>query len=166
MTEGECCVVFYGTTPEEMMSYIDLNEPPADVCAYCEPGFICRESVQPVFGEGSTFTGTEVNATSRDCVSYNYTQESCTYHWFPCMSNETAQEFPAYPPMCAEDERVDAEGTCVACPPGSVNAPGDDPFLGLETYCESKCNETLYWSNASAGVVADASDAFGTSSSV
>ena len=84
------------------MSEHDLNEPPADVCAYCEPGFICRESVQPV-GDESTFavTGTEVNTTSRDCVSYNHTKESCMYNWismeaaqFPCMSNETAQEFP------------------------------------------------------------------------
>jgi hypothetical protein len=97
LTEGKCCAVFYGQSPEEMMSEHDL-----DVCAYCEPGFICRESVQPV-GDESTFavTGTEVNTTSRDCVSYNHTKESCMYNWismeaaqFPCMSNETAQEFP------------------------------------------------------------------------
>ena len=139
LTEGECCVVFYGTTPEEMMSYLDLNEPPADVCAYCEPGFICRESVQPVFGEGSTFTGTEVNATSRDCVSYNYTQESCTYpyHWlsmntsgFPCMSNETAQEFPASPADVRRGRTRRRRGNVRRVPSRVGQCPRRRPFLG------------------------------------
>ena len=100
-----CCAYFYGASPEDAMYEYNLTEPPApaDLCGYCEPGFVCRESVTAIGDESTqTITGTEVDATRRDCVSYNHTRESCMYDWysfetngFPCASNDTAVEYPA-----------------------------------------------------------------------
>mmetsp|Transcript_13191 Transcript_13191/g.53249 ORF Transcript_13191/g.53249 Transcript_13191/m.53249 type:complete len:683 (-) Transcript_13191:14-2062(-) len=53
-----------------------------------------------------------------------------------CAENERLQNNTCVSKLCGAYERVQ-NNTCVACPPGTVNAPGDDP-AGADTLCDAR----------------------------
>lgn len=53
-----------------------------------------------------------------------------------CAENERLKNNTCVSKFCGAYERVQ-NNTCVACPPGTVNAPGDDP-AGADTLCDAR----------------------------
>ena len=53
-----------------------------------------------------------------------------------CAENERLQNNTCVSKLCGAYERVQ-DNACVACPPGTINAPGDDP-AGADTACDAR----------------------------